>query len=520
MILSDARTRTPKLVSKMPDARALRLSATEGFLLSCIDGVTSEHDLALVTGRGADEIRACLSRLESLGLISMAEAIVVPPRTSTFPRGTPSTAPGAYVGTSMGRERPFGAGAAILTPLPPRAFADDVAAMTEDIDLDAKLRTELLSLHGTLDRIDHYTLLGTPRGADKATIKRAYYELAAKFHPDKYFRKRLGTFKVRLEAVFSRLTLALETLSVPEKRAEYDAYLDEQARLRGIEKVLADAATEVERARESAERVARTEEPTPLAPLVAPRPPTNPPREPLLTPRPTVSSEADAAARREVLARRLLGGRSSSPSAHPSPRPSLPPMPTTAEAMESLRRRYEDRVAAAKTVEARKYAARGEEAARTNQVAKAASAFEVAYGLSPHDDELKRKAAAARAQADSVLGQTYRGQAEYEEKNGQWAEAARSWAGVCKARPDDASAHERAANAMVKVGGDPGEILRLAQRAVTLDPTSITGRTTLGNIHLTAGRGEAARRELESAASLAPDDSTIKQLLKRARKLD
>lgn len=491
--MSDGRVRTPKLVSRMPDARAFRLSTTEGFLLSLVDGRTSESDLALVTAKDIDEVRASLAKLETLGLIKIEEALV-PPRTSSL--------------------RP--AAAAVVGPAA-RATADPATAMAEEIDLDPKLRMDLLSLHTTLDQLDHYALLGLDRTADKQTTKRAYYELAAKFHPDRYFRKRLGSFKIRMEAVFSRLTLALETLSVPEKRAEYDAYLDEQRRLRGIESVLADAAAESRRAQEAVERVVRSEERTPLAPPVAPRPPTGLNLEGRATssPMPPVP-ELDPAARREAFARKLLGGRSSSASIPPAPRPSS--HPTAADAMEALRRRYEERMSAARNAEARKYAARGEEAARTNQVAKAASAFEVAHGLAPHDDELRRKAAAAKIEADAVLGQTYRGQAEYEEKSGQWAEAARSWAGAAKARPDDAMAHRRAANATVRAGGDLPGALQLAQRACSLDPASAQSRVTLGSVFLALGQNADATRELETAARLAPNDESVQQMLKKAQK--
>ena len=518
MVLSDARARTPKLVSSVPDARAFRLSPAEGFLLSCVDGRTSEDELALVTGKDLGEVRASLAKLESLGLITI-EDVPVPPRTIP-PRPMSNTVASASIDSGRGGHRPATAGAVILTPAPPRGPTDNVAAMEEDIDLEPKLRMDLLSLHGALDQLDHYALLGLKRDADKQATKRAYYELAARFHPDRYFRKRLGTFKIRLEAVFSRLTLALETLSVPEKRAEYDAYLDEQRRIRGIESVLADAAVESRRAQETVERVVRAEEPTPFAPPVAMRPPMgSQPELGAMPSPPPLGSELDPAARREVLARRLLGGRSSSASMPPPKRLSTPPPTTTADAMAALKRRYEDRVLAAKGVEAKKYAARGDEAIRTNQVAKAASAFEVALGLAPHDDELKRKAAAARAQADAVLGETYRGQAEYEEKNGQWVEAARSWAGACKARPNDAVAHQRAANAMLKVDGDLAEALRLGQRAAMLDPARVASRVTLGDIYLAAGQGADARRELEAAAALAPHDDNVKQMLKKARKL-
>jgi curved DNA-binding protein CbpA len=469
MVLSEARTRTPKLVPNVPDARAFRLSTTEGFLLSCVDGLTTESDLALVTGRDQEEVRATLSKLESLGLVTIEE-------TPVRPRATPSRPPFAStsipVGAPRGSHPVTGDGSPKPTPLPKSlGLSDDIAAMGEDVDLDPTLREDLLSRYRTLDQLDHYALLGIQPGADKKTTKRAYYELAAKFHPDRYFRKRLGTFKVRMEAVFSRLTLALETLSVAEKRAEYDSYLDEQRRLRGIESVLAGAAAEVQRARASIEREVRAEEPTPLAPTVAPWTPSVLPGA-HATPNPApFLSEIDPAARREALARRLLGGRTSNASMPAPARPSTPPSPhpsiTTANAMDALRRRYEERVAAARGAEAKKYAARAEAASRTNQVAAAASAFEVASGLAPHDDDLRRKAASARAEADSMLGQTYRKQAEYEEKNGQWAEAARSWVGACKARPNDAEAHERAATAILNAGGEIAGALELAHRACT-----------------------------------------------------
>ena len=39
--------------------------------------------------------------------------------------------------------------------------------------------------------------------AEKKQIKSAYYALAPEFHPDKYFRKRLGSYKRKIEAIFN-----------------------------------------------------------------------------------------------------------------------------------------------------------------------------------------------------------------------------------------------------------------------------------------------------------------------------
>jgi len=67
------------------------------------------------------------------------------------------------------------------------------------------------------------------------------FELAAVFHPDKYFRKRLGSFKAKMEAVFGKVTMAHDVLTDREKRTEYDAYLNDQQSTRGIEALLNDA---------------------------------------------------------------------------------------------------------------------------------------------------------------------------------------------------------------------------------------------------------------------------------------
>jgi len=60
--------------------------------------------------------------------------------------------------------------------------------------------------------MDHYQTLGVGRDADTPTIKKAYRKLASKHHPDKG-----GD-----EARFKEIQQAYETLSDPQKRAEYD----------------------------------------------------------------------------------------------------------------------------------------------------------------------------------------------------------------------------------------------------------------------------------------------------------
>ena len=495
--MSDVQARTPKLVAGRGDLRGVALSPTDGFVLSRIDGVCDELELTAATGLPGEQVRACLSKLESLGVVTFDGPRPVGPVGVV---SAPASAP----------------------PPPEMQVADvDLGPMDEDVDLEAEMRRRVLKTHETLELLDHYELLGVDRAADKKALKRAYYELAAAFHPDRYFRTRLGSFKFRMEAIFGRITLAHDVLSNKDARAEYDTYLNEQRHARGIEERLAQAFAEVKRATESIEREVRAQ--TPLA-----APSSVPPPGSVLPPAPHIPIAAapvspvatpsvDVAARRDALARRLLGGRAAGSSSAPPPRISISPpaTPSVSEAMEALRRRYEERVSRAKSTQARKYVASGEAAVAKGDAVAAANAFRVAASLAPTDPDLERKAQEAQARADAVLSETYTRQAVYEEKTGRWADAARSWSRVCKARPNDAEAHEHAANALVKAGTDLHEAGRLAERACALEPRAARYRVALANVYLAAGLTLNARRELDAAAQLSPHDDTIQAMMKR-----
>lgn len=62
---------------------------------------------------------------------------------------------------------------------------------------------------------DYYTLLGVEKGATKDDIKKAFYKLAAKYHPDK---------KGGDESKFKEINEAYQILSDERKRKEYDTY--------------------------------------------------------------------------------------------------------------------------------------------------------------------------------------------------------------------------------------------------------------------------------------------------------
>jgi len=482
--------------------RSYPLAPVDGFVLSRIDGTLSIREIVTLTGLDNVTVQGSIDKLVSLGLVSV---------------GTPPAAPRSVTpppGTSAPRSpsipaRPITEVSGVLDsgiPKPPPALYDP-AELDEDVDLERDHRRKVLDAYYKIADQDLYEVLAIERKADKKAIKRAYYDLATVHHPDRFFRKRLGSFKQKMEAVFSRVTEAHDTLVDKDRRAEYDAYLAAQDEARALEAQMTRRA--------SSPGMDRTDR-TPPPPPVITSPPLPVPTTPV--PERTSGIQLSDQARRDALARRLLGGRGSG---SPAPQnPSTTPQPSSDP--DALRRHYEQKISAVREHMSKEHVASAEASVAASDWVGASNAYRLALQVNPDDERLKRALAEVQIKANAILAEAYRKQAQYEEKSMKYAEAAHSWQRVTKALPDDAAAHFRGAWCLFKDGSEPEKTLRvaatLAQRAIALEPKRVDYRTTLAEIYLAAGLTLNARRELEAAARLAPDDANIEALLKRAGK--
>ena len=365
--------------------------------------------------------------------------------------------------TAISPAQPAVASNALSAPATPASY--DPRELDEEVDLPRERRKQILDLYYQLSAFDYYEALGISYKAEKKEIRSAYFALSKAFHPDSMFRKNLGSFKAKMEAVFQFLTEAYETLGKKKTRDEYDSYLRSTKAVRMAERALSfDAAKELAAQELAAQQELLDKVPRPpLVPnIVQPSASTVPLPQAPLPPQREVSAEARKLAQ-GVIGRRLRGVGMGSPrppngvttpplSGEDTPSAPRPPgegQPKTGthELLARLTRTLRDvgqltgsNDMVTRAVRASQAAvARGDLTEATQQAARAAS-------LAPERNELKVEHDRLSGMLSDKLAGDYIERAKFEMKHGKWASAALTWSKVCEGRPNDAVAHRQAAH--------------------------------------------------------------------------
>jgi curved DNA-binding protein CbpA len=121
------------------------------------------------------------------------------------------------------------------SPEPWEDITLDPSELSETVDLDESTKKKILYLYRRLPTLTHFQLLQVDRRADARAIKKAYFSVSKDFHPDGFFRKNVGTFHAKIEAIFKRINLAYEVLSNEQKRKAYEATIPYQPSREEIE---------------------------------------------------------------------------------------------------------------------------------------------------------------------------------------------------------------------------------------------------------------------------------------------
>jgi curved DNA-binding protein CbpA len=207
--LADGETLSP---ANAPPAH-LQLSPVEGYVLSRLDAPARASDLVMLCGLPESETLHAAYSLALGSFVSRQKWA----RALTNPSGQP------LYGLATA-----GAGEAESAEA---ATADATRASDKEKDdapTERDPQAEIAELMARAGVDEHYQVIGVARSATNAEIKRAYYALARRFHPDRFRRAVEADTLSQIEGAFVRIAQAYETLSDTRARATYDTKLNAQ----------------------------------------------------------------------------------------------------------------------------------------------------------------------------------------------------------------------------------------------------------------------------------------------------
>ena len=376
------------------------MTPQEEHLLASVDGSLTSDELAFITGQTPERVDESLECLAVLGLVSFKAADSLPPE-------------------------------------PPKPESVD------GIDLAPEKRKWIDDMFARLESTDFYGLLDLARDCSKTDVKKAYYKLGPKFHPDRHYRKQLGPYKQKIEQIFTTLTKAHDTLRDANRRAAYDRSMP--ALKPGSRIKRSDATSQHPPARpsqpraqpgpspsvppprrsqppkggrpsrpRSAERDSRPSQPEALA--TPPAPPLAPAWQRVKRERGAVQARSgrDRAAARDAMARKL-GQPAASPATTPAARSKVVDARTSKRtvsgsfdatsgvqqsAAEMIRARFDKVGDVAREKRYNRYLDEARAAQLTGDFATAVTAYEQALLLNPGDSFILTKIAEAKALRD------------------------------------------------------------------------------------------------------------------------
>ena len=231
---------TPALAPEVdPQNVDAELSPEDYFVLSRVDGSMTISQICKTSGLGSDKTLNCIQHLRDHGLIDLPgsdstadEASSESPSPQTTPEdsvadratGDDSTADDA-VGDDQDSTDDTGQRIRQRFPKSASELQFDDQLMEQSVELDEDFKLELIVVSRQLDDVDHYQLLGVEPDVEHRDLRKAYFRMSKRYHPDRFYQKILGDFESMVESIFQRVTQAYQTLNNDRKRQEYDATL-------------------------------------------------------------------------------------------------------------------------------------------------------------------------------------------------------------------------------------------------------------------------------------------------------
>ncbi len=205
---------TTQFIELSPDAmtqlQRATLDGTEGFVLSRITGRMTIDELVLISGVPEATILRVVYGLLCAGILvgshprpTMANPQPVAPQPAAPSVPSPVTP------------------APVATPPTPTGTPEPEAVNPDEARFELQMLREFLSLKTTT----YYDMLNVAPTASDSEIKRSYYQMAKKYHPDRYRPLGLPDVLESAEWIFARISEAYEKLRDPDVRRRYDEFI-------------------------------------------------------------------------------------------------------------------------------------------------------------------------------------------------------------------------------------------------------------------------------------------------------
>ncbi len=222
-------------------SQPIALRPQEGFLMSRVDGRATVDEVVAVSPLPAEETMRTLLGLWCAGLIEdprdptrlpfdiSAPASPAPPAAPAARPAAPSQRAQPQPSARASAPKPARAPAAKPAPRPAPSASREIArraaapaAAPAAADREAERAREVMERFAAIQGQSLYDLLGVSTSADESEVRRAYYALAKRLHPDRFQGAQHDEVRHQAERLFSMLTEAYNVLSDAETRQRYD----------------------------------------------------------------------------------------------------------------------------------------------------------------------------------------------------------------------------------------------------------------------------------------------------------
>jgi hypothetical protein len=442
----------------------------------------------------------------------------------------------------------------------------------DEVELSEEERRTIDAIYERRMTATHYEILGVARDADRKSIRDAYFALSKRFHPDVFFSRSLGSYRVRIDELFRVFTRAYDVLGNAKQRAGYDLHIGSiESPSRPPPPSVPEVTDIVAAARELARNVTpeskrpgassglssppvRTgSSPSNPSQVVLPSnpsppsrpshpslpPPTRTPARPVMPPIGSAVMPPSPAAAQSAIT-------PSPPPTSPSkltPGPMMPLDPDTLRrARESMARRLNSvvpqrasngppRGVASPAAPPDRHPSQGqiprvvergssvnqlvtaaEEAQRKGDFAAACEALKQALAMNKDDEALRLRYEATRKLLLTQQVDGHINAAREAMRDAQPLVAARHWEQAAEGRPNDHLLWLNAAEILAKHTKEYKRATDLAQRVTVSDPNNVKAHLVLASIFIKAGLKASAYASIQTIARLSPELPALKEL--------